>query len=584
MSGSKKMKRLLPLMISSVVLSAGCSNLMEKRSTATLESINSEMAQSTQVVEQPAAKIPPPEVKAALMPGFQDMGSMGQPRENRFDITVNNVPAREFFMGLVKGTHTNMVVHPSVEGEISLSMKRVTVDEVMETVRRVYGYAYERSSTGYEVLSSELQTRIFAVNYLNVKRVGESQTRVSSGQVSSSESSSDSDDSDSSTSTTSEAVSGSLISTASTADFWTELDLAVRTIVCGGAVGGCGEGRSVVVSPQSGVVVVRARPAQLREVERYLDTSQNVMHRQVILEAKILEVELSDGAQSGINWSALAEQSSMNRSLTVGQTGGGSSIADGSSEIAGNTGVLDPNALSQIVGTSASAFGGVFSLALSSGDFTAFIELLKSQGDVQVLSSPRVATMNNQKAVIKVGNDEFFVTEIQSDTTSGTGGTTTTPEITLTPFFSGIALDVTPQISADGFVTLHIHPSVSEVTDQTKHITVGGQDQTLPLAFSSVRESDTIIRAQSGQVVVIGGLMKDKTSRDRAATPGLGDLPMVGNLFRHKRDSKQMSELVILLRPMVVKDQKDWIRELQKSQGRFNSFSGEMERRQTRQR
>ncbi len=106
-------------------------------------------------------------------------------------------------------------------------------------------------------------------------------------------------------------------------------------------------------------------------------------------------------------------------------------------------------------------------------DFAAFIELLETQGDVQVLSSPRIATINNQKAVIKVGSDEFFVTDISSTTVTGTA-TTTSPDITLTPFFSGIALDVTPQIDAGGRVTLHVHPTISQVTDQQKTITVAG--------------------------------------------------------------------------------------------------------------
>jgi len=572
------MKRVVPVTLLSAVLTAGCGTMASKSSTATLDRIDSELERSTQPRPVTAVQPPPPEVSAALLPELNDLGGMDDSVDepSRFDIAVNNVPAREFFMGLVAGTATNIVVHPSVDGEISLSLKRVTIDEVMDTVRRVYGYEYQRSVTGYEVLSSEMQTRIFSVNYLNVKRTGSSQIRVSAGQVSSSENSSSNDSGDS---TSTETLSGSQIETESVSDFWQELNTAVRIIVCGSAEGGCGEGKSVVVSPQSGVVVVRARPNELREVTRYLDTTESVMHRQVILEAKILEVELSDGAQSGVNWAALAEQSSMNRSILLGHTGGGSSFSSGSSEIAGNQGVLNPNALSQVVGTASSAFGGVFSMAISSGEFAAFIELLKTQGNVQVLSSPRVSTMNNQKAVIKVGSDEFFVTDIESNTTTGTGGTTSTPDITLTPFFSGIALDVTPQISAEGFVTLHIHPSVSEVVDQTKNITIGGESQSLPLAFSSVRESDTIIRARSGQVVVIGGLMKDRTSNDRAATPGLGELPIVGNLFRHNRDAKQMSELVILLRPLVVDDEHDWQEQMRQSQGRIQGMGSTLQQR-----
>jgi MSHA biogenesis protein MshL len=333
------------------------------------------------------------------------------------------------------------------------------------------------------------------------------------------------------------------------ADFWSELEAALRTIV------GNEPGQQVVVQPQAGVVVVRAQPTKLNEVETYLAAIQGNLQRQVILEAKIIEVELSDGFQSGINWAALGKPDD-NKSILIGQTGGGSIFGSGVSEISGNTGSLLPGGALPI-GTATSAFGGVFSAALNLNDFVAFIELLETQGDVQVLSSPRVATINNQKAVIKVGSDEFFVTDVSSTTVTGTT-TTTTPDITLTPFFSGIALDVTPQIDARDRVTLHIHPTVSEVVDQNKTITVGGQTQNLPLALSSVRESDSIVSAQSGQVVVIGGLMKTESRRNRAGVPYLERMPWVGSLFRHAKTLDRKSELVILLRPIVVHDGSAW--------------------------
>ncbi len=199
-----------------------------------------------------------------------------------------------------------------------------------------------------------------------------------------------------------------------------------------------------------------------------------------------------------------------------------------------------------------SAFGGVFSIAVQASHFTALIELLKSQGEVRTLSNPRISTVNNQKAIIKVGQDEFFVTEVSTTTVTGGAGTTTSPNITLTPFFSGIALDVTPQISRDSTVILHIHPSVSQVSDQNKTITINNENQSLPLALSTIRESDSIVRARSGQVVVIGGLMQDRSSELDARTPILGDIPFLGKLFQHEQDTIRKSELVILLRPIVV--------------------------------
>ena len=230
----------------------------------------------------------------------------------------------------------------------------------------------------------------------------------------------------------------------------------------------------------------------------------------------------------------------------------------GNSGIAGNAGNLNPQNPQEIDGTAAQAFGGVFSLAINTGSFTAFIELLKTQGNVQVLSSPRVATVNNQKAVIKVGQDEFFVTDISTTPVTSSAETSSASDITLTPFFSGIALDVTPQIDNRGGVTLHVHPSVSEVLDQTKNFVVDGRVQSLPLAQSRVRESDSIIYANSGQIVVIGGLMQQITGEELAATPVLGDVPFFGTAFRQTKQVSSKTELVILLKPLVVEGPGGW--------------------------
>ena len=492
---------------------------------------------------------PPPEVTDALLPPL----SLPAPEydEPRFDIDVADVEARAFFMGLVRDSDYNMVVHPSVTGTISLTLADVTIPEVMEVVRQVYGYEYELTRNGFLVMPARLQARIFHVNYLNLRRDGESQTRVSSGETIR--------DRDhrpgehgviSGPRPTGEAF-GSRVRTSTESDFWRELEWALRTIV------GEGEGRSVVVTPQSNLVLVRGLPSELREAAAYLADVQDSMTRQVILEAKVIEVVLSDGFQAGINWAALGKPAS-GHEVVIGQTGGGTIFgADGVSEIAGQTGNLDPRNLSQVDNMLTSAFGGVFSAAISMNDFTAFIELLESQGDVQVLSSPRVSTVNNQKAVIKVGTDEFFVTDISATTVVGTAATTS-PNVTLTPFFSGIALDVTPQISREGDVILHVHPTVSEVVDQRKDLTLGGDTQSVPLALSTVRESDSIVRARSGQIVVIGGMMQESSQNMRGQVPLLGDVPVIGRLFRHQRRATRKTELVILLRPMVVDHDGVW--------------------------
>jgi len=171
-----------------------------------------------------------------------------------------------------------------------------------------------------------------------------------------------------------------------------------------------------------------------------------------------------------------------------------------------------------------------------------------------VLSSPRVSTINNQKAVIKVGGDEFYVTGVTTTPVIGPSGAIASQqtEVQLTPFFSGIALDVTPQIDEGNNIILHIHPSVSDVVQRNKALTINNQQSNLPLAASSIQESDNVVRAASSQVVVIGGLMKEGTTDENASVPFLGDIPIIGNLFKHKRVTRIKNELVILLKPTIV--------------------------------
>ncbi len=447
----------------------------------------------------------------------------------RFDINVRNVGAREFYSGLVAGTDFNMVVHPKVAGKITLQLRAVTLDEVMQILSDVYGYGYKKKGSLYQVLPNGLRTEVFQIDYLNIRRQGVSETQVSAGRVSDANtgggnsSRSNGQSNNGSNSGNEGQVVGTKISTQVDADFWRELEDTLHLLV------GKEKEHSVLVTPQAGIIVVKALPAKIAAVKDYLTRAEIIMRRQVIIEAKILEVELNDGFQSGINWSALgkvAEGKSVNYSL-------------------GN--LLEPERV-----RNQDNIGGVFGVTLNLKDFTGLVELLETQGNVQVLSSPRISTVNNQKAVIKVGTDEFFVTEVTNDTTTSGGGASDSQSIELTPFFSGIALDVTPQISENNEVILHIHPTVSEVQDQNKVINVGDASFNLPLALSSIRESDSIVFAENGQVVVIGGLMQNSSRDTNAAAPGLGRLPLLGHLFTQKRQSSKKSELVILLKPIVV--------------------------------
>ena len=512
----------------------------------------------------------PAAVSQALLPPLEIRLPHGRraPLEPHFDLSVNNAPAQEVFMGLVRGTPYSMIVPPGLTGTMTLHLKNVTVPEAMNAIREAYGYGYRRRGNRFLVQGLGMQTRIFHINYLDMVRDGESDIRVTSSDLTQTQTSGTGMSGGGTTSSTTSRQTPSIrVKTISKNDFWGTLRKSLTTII------GTADGRQVVVNPQAGLVIVRAMPRELDMVRRYLRQTSKAVDRQVILDAKILDVQLNNQYQTGINWAALQGSS------IFAQTGGGTIFGGGgTSDIAGNTGSLNPavagNTPANVINnTAVSAFGGVFSIATKSADFASFLELLQTEGTVHVLSSPRVSTINNQKAVIKVGGDDYFITGVTSTPFASIGGTATvSSQVDLTPFFSGIALDVTPEINAHNDIILHIHPSVSQVVQRNNTFTLNGQINSLPLASSTIQESDDVVRARSGQYVVIGGLMKEESTDNNAGVPLLQSIPLLGNLFKDKQAVRVKNELVILLKPTIVNNGQVWEDSIQGSRRRLSSL------------
>ena len=533
-----------------------CATPSSKNSTA--EAIREEMESVSQKPVTPSGQ---DDVNSALLPPLTlSMPTVeGKPLEAKFDITVNNTPASQVFMAIASGTRYSVLVHPDVVGSISVNLKDVTVFEALEVVREMYGYEYKVEGTRIYIQSISMQTRIFQVNYLTGQRLGSSSLRVTSGSVSDSAPANSSGNT-ATAATSTRTADSSKVTTTSSADFWEELSRSLTAIV------GNDPGRSVVISPMSGVIVVRAMPDELKNVAAYLKASQVSIERQVILEAKIVEVQLNDSFQSGINWGAFKNTS--NSRTSGGILSPGASLAP--------TGILTNGVLAAAPGSSLAAGAGttssMFGLAFQTSNFAALLNFLETQGKVHVLSSPRIATLNNQKAVLKVGTDDFFVTNVSSSTTTGTTGTSsssTSPTVTLQPFFSGIALDVTPRIDENNEIILHVRPSVSLVTTVNKSINLGETVGTfnLPLASSSISETDSIVRARDGQIVAIGGLMRQATFEAESGLPGLSK-----RFFGQTSRRTEKRELVILIKPTVVDSDQDWSDDITRSRDRINKM------------
>ncbi|MFT6194294.1 MAG: MSHA biogenesis protein MshL [Cognaticolwellia sp.] len=522
------------LCCSAVLVLMGCQSA-PKPPTDVIQALDQAIAQVKPLQAVPSS------VRQELMQKETQQARRGLLAEKRLEIAASGVAAAQFLAAIVDDSPYSIAVHPDVSGTITLSLKNVTLDETLDVIESLYGYDIRREGRVITVYPAGMRTETIPLDYLYIKRSGISSTSVNSGGVSGNDSSGGNGNSSNSGSNSSNnggnssnqnvgTSSGVNIYTENESDFWSELKVTLSALV------GSENGRSVIVSPQAGLITIKAMPAEITAVKRFIASTEEHLRRQVIIEAKIMEVTLNDDYQQGVKWDQVlgnVESTSIDFSTT--------------GNIAGNT--------------IASAIGGVTNLSFLNKDFGGVIELLSTQGNVQVLSSPRITATNNQKAIIKVGEDEYFVTDVSSTTTTGTS-TTTTPEIDLTPFFSGIALDVTPQIDANGEVILHVHPSVTITDEQTKTIRLSEQDIILPLAQSSVRESDTIIRAKSGEIVVIGGLIETRKVDLESKTPFFGNIPIVGALFKSKSESVQKKELVILLKPIVI-GQDTWKNQLQ---------------------
>lgn len=617
---------------------AGCSSMYPPPDRSVQDAISRavERAGSEPAGARPSASASPQEVMNDLiMPSINSLipKSGKSSADQRFDLVVTDAPIGKVLAGLVAGTEYSMLLKaaspvplpptpaaattpsPSApqanlsDKRISLNLKNVSIFEVLNAIRDIYGYDYTVEGTRILVQPAELQTRLYYVNYILGLRRGVSDLQViggaSVGQVSST-----STTTTSSSSSNYASVQASGLSTTVKSDIWGEAEDTLRTVLgCnipkssalppttlattrsmatatqGNAsradvsypgeppagerlrgADGCSDGRALTINQMSGTILARGMPSELRMIEKLLKSMQLSISRQVIIESKIIDVELSKDSQQGINWSAF--QNGLHRA-SLGATPGSIGVNQPSSSSSSGGTVAGSVTLSGLLGTTLigssvrNGFTSGVGVAIQARNFAALINFLESQGKVHVLSSPRIATMNNQKAVIKVGSEEPFVTNISggSTTVSTTGPTTVQPTLTYQPFFSGIALDVTPQIDVDDNITLHVHSMVNNVAEKSK-LALPNSDQTVPFAVNTMNETDSVVKAKDGQVIVIGGLMTERSSDNRGGVPGIRDVPGLGGLFNKGSQSSVKRELVILLKPTVVKDDSTWSNEI----------------------
>jgi MSHA biogenesis protein MshL len=474
-------------------------------------------------------KFPVPEssLEELTVPQFQEeeparlaIGSPGK----LYSLRVRDGEVQDVLLALAQESGENLVVDPEVTGKVTVNLNRVTLEQALDAILGQLGFNYRREGRIIRISKPVLETKIFQVNYISTTRKGEKTVVATHGSGAGGEQIS---------------ASETRISGKDDIDFWAEVQEGLTAIIFeeekpaavlrareSGVVSSMAskDGKQLVISKISGLIQVRDYPDKLQEVERFLEQLEASIQRQVLIQARILEVTLRKEFETGVRWdniqTELLNLDLTQLSLSWNIFGGGTpTSATGALLVAGATGPLA---------------GGDFVL----GDL---VKALETQGKVKALASPKVSTLNNQTAIIKVARqDVYFTSEISQAETS------TLQSFTPNTIDVGVILDVTPQIGGGGYITMNIHPSITAEYDRV----TAPDGSEFPLL--RIRETDTVVKVRDGQTIVIAGLLQDQENSTRTGLPCLTNLPGLAYLFGYRMETAEKTELVILISPTVL--------------------------------
>jgi MSHA biogenesis protein MshL len=492
---------------------------------------------------------PPPEekLKELVVPQMEEAKKVP---DKLFSIFARDSNIHDVLLAFSKESELNIVIDPELSGKVTIDLKRVTLKEALEAILSPLGWSYHIDGKFIRILRPQMETRLFTLNYIVTKRSGKREVYASTSTGGTSQTSSLTGQQ---TALNQEGIRTGYTDLVSVdeMDLWKEIQKGLESLIFGsvGEKETAGEkekvtwtrvdekGKKLITNKSTGTIMVTDYPLNLNKIASYLETVEGSSQRQVSIQAKIIEVILSDSHKEGINWKVIeglpratnVAWGLTNKSGTTGYTGTSSGY------------LTDTGTISTPGGFKIGPYGGIFSLGAAGTEvaLSDIMQAIAEQGDLKVLSSPTISTLNNQKAVIRVGNqDVFFIT--------GAVSTQTTVTQTIQPMTIdiGIILDVTPQIAEDGTIIMNIHPCI---TDKTGEKTAPDGKSTFPLL--SVRETDTTVRVRDGQTIIIAGLMQEKIEDDYTGVPVLQSLPLMGGLFRYKTGTKKNSELVIMITP-----------------------------------
>jgi MSHA biogenesis protein MshL len=496
------------------------------------------------------------------IPATQALVTYSQNASNptsRFALNVKDVNLRDLLTLLTKSSDYSLIMDPNIDAVIPvLDLKSVTLEEALQSVLPGFGLEYKFDGNLLKVRKPGMQTRLFYLNYIAATRSGKRDMRMSSrsqsGGVSGSSggSSSGGSSSGSGTSGGSSSENESTIITANTSEVWADLRLGLESILFSGETKESGShqengpittassdsaGRRLLINPQAGLIMIHAEAEKLNEAANYMEAVEGSIQRQVLIEAKVVEVSLSKDHQMGVNWAAVLNPTSAFTGQIIG-----SALGVTNPSIGFNSGSVS----NQNVSSSA----GQFVYSISNGKVGMAIEALERQGQVRVLSSPHISAMNNQKAIIRVVREEVFFAQ-KAIVTHDVTGSTVVEDIENQVVPIGVVLDIIPQIAASGEITLSINPSISELVESRTFSTPEGNAVSTQPVIDR-RDLDTVAKVHSGETVLIAGIMRERKWEELRGVPWLMNIPFVGNAFRRTEQSTARTELVIFITPTII--------------------------------
>jgi general secretion pathway protein D len=519
----------------------------------------------------PSGSIPAPVQISTVLP--QPKPTL---RPETYTVVVNGVKVQELLFALARDAKVNVDIHSGIAGVVTINAIDQTLPQLLSRIAKQVDMRWELDGPNLTVMPDSPYLHIYKIDYLNMERLVAGAVGVSSqiGAIAGS------GGAGGSTGVGAAAgANGSITTLRNTSDnrFWTTLEKNVKDILhetdkvlptggstlpvasqvppgAPGALGGAPasapntsfrEAAAVIVNAEAGVIIVRATSRQHEKIQEFLDQVLVNVKRQVLIEATIAEVQLNNQYQQGIDWSALRVRGSS--TFTGNQVQGGT-IATTPTFPPGVTGTTSGAGL-----PSAPGFPNLFTLAFGNGSISGVLQLLESFGTVRVLSSPKLSVLNNQTALLRVV-DNIVYFNVQSSTTnvvnSGSTLSVTTTAVTVPV---GFVMNVTPQISDDDTVLLNVKPSTTRlirfVNDPNPILTIPNQVPQLRM-----REMESLIKVNSGQMAVLGGLIEDSVNDIEDTVPIINSIPFLGSLFSSRNRNNTKTELVVFLRPVVVKD------------------------------